>query len=207
MFIDVSMPIRKGSVFRLGTPPVEIVLRKFCHEYEGEYESVMLSFSAHTATHVDLVYAEKLIHPEQMIGPGKLIDATRVSGGEILLANVENQIEIQSGDFVFFRTNWDKFVDTEKYYQHPEIAQDIVQWLISKKVNAVGIDALGLGRGRRHGEYDRLLIKNDIFVIENLANLSAIHRKEFKVYCFPLKIERIDAVPARVVVEIDRARS
>ena len=80
----------------------------------------------------------------------------------------------------------------------------MVQWLISKRVNAVGIDALGLGRGRRHGEYDRLLIRNDIFVIENLANLSAIPRKEFKVQCFPLKIENIDAIPARVVVEIDK---
>jgi kynurenine formamidase len=204
MLIDVSMPIKKGVVFRLGTPPVEITSRKFYHESEGEYESVMLSLPAHTATHVDFVFAEKGIDPERMIGTGRLLDVTRVSGSEIQLADVANQVEVQNGDYVLFRTDWSKFVDTEKYYQHPELSSDVVHWLISKRVNAVGIDARGLGRDRRHGEYDRLLIKNDIFVIENLANLSAIPRKEFKVHCFPLKIENIDAIPARVVVEIDK---
>ena len=203
MLIDVSMPITAGSVFRLGTPPVEIALRRFYHESEGKYESIVLSLSAHTATHVDLVYAENRFEPERMIGRGKLIVVTQSPGSEIRLDDIEHQVEIESGDFVFFRTDWSKFVHTEEYYNHPELSPEVVQWLVSKRINAVGIDALGLGRARRHGEYDRLLVKNNIFVIENLANLSAIPRKEFKVYCFPLKIENIDAIPARVVVEID----
>ena len=203
MLIDVSMPITAGSVFRLGTPPVEIASRKFYHESEGEYESVVLSLSAHTATHVDLVFAKSRIEPERMIGRGKLIVVTQAPGSEIQLDDVEHQVEIESGDFVFFRTDWSKFVGTEEYHNHPELSPDVVQWLVSKRINAVGIDARGLGRGRRHGEYDRLLMKNDIFVIENLANLSAIPTREFTAYCFPLKIENIDAIPARVVVEIN----
>jgi len=202
MLIDVSMPITAGSVFRRGTPPVEIALRKFYHESEGEYESIVLSLSAHTATHVDLVFAEKRIEPERMMGSGKLIVATQGPGSEIQLADIEHQVEIESGDFVFFRTDWSKFVGTEEYYNHPELSREVVQWLASKRINAVGMDALGMGRDRRHGEYDRLLIEKNIFVIENLANLSAIPRTEFKVYCFPLKIENVDAIPARVVVEI-----
>ena len=203
MLIDVSMPITAGSVFRLGTPPVEIASRKFYHESEGEYESVVLSLSAHTATHVDLVFAKSRIEPERMIGRGKLIVVTQAPGSEIQLDDVEHQVEIESGDFVFFRTDWSKLVGTEEYHNHPELSPDVVQWLVSKRINAVGIDARGLGRGRRHGEYDRLLMKNDIFVIENLANLSAIPTREFTAYCFPLKIENIDAIPARVVVEIN----
>ena len=202
MLIDVSMPITAGSVFRLGTPPVEIASRRFYHESEGEYESVVLSLSAHTATHVDLVFAENRIEPERMIGRGKLIVVTELPGSEIRLDDIEHQVEIESGDFVFFRTDWSKLVGTEEYHNHPELSPEVVQWLVSKQVSAVGIDARGLGRDRRHGEYDRLLIKNDIFVIENLANLSAVPRREFKVYCFPLKIENTDALPARVVVEI-----
>jgi kynurenine formamidase len=203
MLIDVSMPITAGSVFRRGTPPVEIASRRFYHESEGEYESIVLSLSAHTATHVDLVFAENRIEPERMIGTGKLLDVTQVSGGEIRLDDIEHQVEVESGDFVFFRTDWSKFVGTEEYHNHPELSREVVQWLVSKRINAVGIDASGLGRGRRHSEYDRLLIKNNVVIIENLANLSAIPRKEFKVYCFPLKIENVDAIPARVVVEID----
>ena len=203
MLIDVSMPITAGSVFRLGTPPVEIASRKFYHESEGEYESIVLSLSAHTATHVDLVYADNRIELERMIGKGKLLDVTQSPGGEIRLDDIEHRVEVEKGDFQFLRTDWSKLVSTDEYYNHPELSPEVVQWLVSKRVNAVGIDALGLGRARRHGEYDRLLIKNNIFVIENLANLSAIPGREFKVYCFPLKIENVDAIPARVVVEID----
>ena len=203
MLIDVSMTIKQGSVFRLGTPAVEIASRRFYHESEGEYESTMISFSTHTATHVDLVFMEKRIDPGRMIGTGKLIDVTQVSGGGIRLDDVKHQVEIESGDFVFFKTDWSEFVGTMKYYDHPELSLEVVQWLVSKNINAVGIDALGLGRDRRHGEYDRLLARNNIFVIENLANLSAIPKKKFNAYCFPLKIENTDAIPARVVVEID----
>ena len=204
MLIDVSMTIERGSVFRLGTPAVEIASRRFYHESEGEYESTVLSFSTHTATHVDLVFTEKRIDPGRMIGTGKLIDVTQVSGSGIQLDDVRHQVEVESGDFVLFRTDWSKFAGTDTYYDHPELSLEVVQWLVSKSINAVGIDALGLGRDRRHGEYDRLLARNDIFVIENLANLSAIPKTEFTVYCFPLKIKGTDAIPARVVVEVEK---
>jgi kynurenine formamidase len=140
----------------------------------------------------------------RMIGTGKLIDVTQVHGSGIQLDDVRHQVEVESGDFVLFRTGWSEFAGTGKYHDHPELSLEVIQWLASRSINAVGIDALGLGRDRRHGEYDRLLARNDIFVIENLANLSAIPKKEFRVYCFPLKIEGTDAIPARVVVEVEK---
>jgi kynurenine formamidase len=203
MIIDVSMTIKTGSVFRLGTPPVQIASQRFHHESEGEYESIMMHFSAHTATHVDLVLTNRYIDPERMIGNGKLIDVSQLTGTQVRLADVERQVEIEGGDFVFFRTDWSQFADTEQYYDHPELSLEVVEWLIDKGINAVGIDALGLAQGRDHGEYDRLLAREDILVIENLANLAAIPHRRFKVYCFPLKVENTDAIPARVVVEID----
>ena len=203
MLIDVSMPITTGSVFRLGTPPVEIATCQFHHESEGEYESIMLSMSAHTATHVDLVYPERRIAPERMIGPGMLIDASQSQRKVIDLVDVAGRVDVREGSFVFFRTGWSEFAATGRYYDHPELSSEVVEWLISKEVGAVGIDALGLGRGRRHGEYDRRLAAHDIYVIENLANLAAIPQGRFKVYCLPLKIEDTDAIPARVLVEIE----
>ncbi len=203
MIVDVSMTIRNGSVFRLGTPAVQITSQRFHHESEGEYESIMIHLSAHTATHVDLVLPDRRIDPERMIGNGKLIDVSQLAGREVQLADVRDQVDIESGDFVFFRTDWSQFVDTNDYYDHPELSLEVVEWLIADKVNAVGIDALGLAQGRRHGEYDRLLARHDIFVIENLANLAAIPQRRFRTYCFPLNIGNTDAIPARVMVEVD----
>jgi kynurenine formamidase len=202
MLVDVSMLIEEGSVFRPGTPPVEILHRRFFHESEGTYELAMLSLSVHTATHVDLVFPGNRIDPQRMIGIGKLVDVTQVPGDEIGLSHVEHQVDLEERDFVFFRTDWNKFANTEKYYKHPELSMDVIEWLISKKVNAIGIDALGLGRGSKHGVYDRLLVTNGIFVIENLANLSAVTQRRFRTYCFPLKLENTDAIPARVLIEL-----
>jgi kynurenine formamidase len=203
MLIDVSMTIRTGSVFRLGTPAVQITSQGFHHESEGEYESIMLSMSAHTATHVDLVYPEGRIEPERMIGPGTLINASQSPRKVIDLVDVANRVDVRERSFVLFRTGWSEFAGTGRYYDHPELTPEVVDWLISEKVGAVGIDALGLGRGRRHGEYDRRLAAHDIYVIENLANLAAIPQNHFRVYCLPLKIEDTDAIPARVLVEIE----
>jgi len=203
MLIDVSMPIQNGSVFRLGTPAVEISTRVFRHEGEGEYEAAILKLPAHTATHVDLVRPGNTIGLERMFGPGRLIDLTTRSVRDTVLSYIEDRADAHEGDFVFFRTDWSAFVGTEKYYRHPEVAEDVIRWLISRKVNAVGIDALGLGRGRRHGQYDRLLAKHGVFIIENLRNLAAIGSHPFRVYCSPLSIENVDAVPARVVVELE----
>jgi kynurenine formamidase len=156
---------------------------------------------AHTATHIDLVFSERRIPPERMMGRGRLVDVTGVGGDLIQLSDIENKAAIHRGDFVFFRTDWSKYWDTDRYYKHPELSLEVVQWLASMGVNAVGIDALGLGQDRRHGELDRLLARSDVFVIENLANLGSVPKDEFCVYCFPLSIEGIDAIPARVLVE------
>jgi kynurenine formamidase len=203
MLIDVSMPITEGSVFRLGTPPVRISTERFYHESEGDYESIMLACSAHTATHLDLVFPDRRVELERMIGAGKVVDASQVADMEISVENVKGQTTIEPGDFVLFRTGWSRFAGTERYHNHPELSRELVEWLAEKRVNAVGIDALGIGLGRKHGEYDRLLARRDIYVIENLVNLEAIPQRPFTVYCFPLKIENTDAIPARVVVEID----
>ncbi len=201
MWIDVSLTIEPGAVFRAGTPPVEIAARRFDDPSVGSFETTMLSLPAHTATHIDLVYGDKRIGPERMVGTGKLVDVTSITGRQIGLADIEDQVVLQAGDFLFLRTDWSKFVGSDKYQHHPEMAAEVVHWLVSNKANMVGIDASGLGRGHLHGEYDRLLAHNDIFVIENLTNLSAIPSPEFRVYCFPLKLEGVDALPARVVVE------
>lgn len=52
---------------------------------------------------------------------------------------------------MFFQTNWDKYIDDEeKYNNHPEASMEVIEYLVNKKVNMIGIDTLGLGLGRNH---------------------------------------------------------
>jgi kynurenine formamidase len=185
----------------LGTPPVEIGQGSFSNESEGEFETTILSLPAHTATHIDLVYPTRRLPLERMIGNGKLVDATQIAEREINIADVEDQVQIEKDDIVLFRTDWSQRLGTDHYFRHPELSADLIEWLASRQVSLVGIDAGGLGRGKKHRLYDQYLAERDIFVIENLTNLSGVPVQEFTVYCFPLRIEEIDAIPARVVIE------
>jgi kynurenine formamidase len=204
MLIDVSLEIRDGMIFRPGSPPVKISSENYFHEDEGGYyETVTVFMPLHMGTHIDVVDKANCIEPNRFIGKGKLFDLTAIIDREICLEDVKGQVEIEKGDFVFFRTGWDRYIDSEKYKRHPEISPEILKWLVEKEINMVGIDALGLGRGKNHGACDRYLVGHKIYVIENLVNLDRIKEPVFKVYCFPLKISETDAIPARVLVEIN----
>jgi len=203
MLIDVSLEIKDGMVFRPGSPPVRIRTETFSHPDEGgAYETVTVSMPLHMGTHIDVVDKDNRIEPARFIGPGKLFDISAVEGRKAGLADLAGGPDIEYGDFVFFKTGWDRFLGSDKYHRHPEISREILEWLVEKQVNMVGIDARGLGRGRNHGACDRYLADNKIFVIENLVKLDIISKHSFTVYCFPLKICNTDAIPARVLVEI-----
>lgn len=92
--------------------------------------------------------------------------------------------------------------DEEKYNNHPEVSIEVIEYLVDKKVNMIGIDTLGLGNGRNHGLIDVYLGKNKTYAIENLTNLENIPNENFKVYCLPMKIEELDALPTRILVEV-----
>ena len=204
MLIDVSLAIKDGMIFRPGSPPVRIKTETYFHEDEGgQYETTTIFMPMHMGTHVDVVDKNNRIDPGRFIGKGKLIDVSGIDEQEIRLENIKRQVTIEQNDFVFFRTGWDRFIGLEKYNYHPEISWEILEWLVEKKVNMVGIDALGLGRGKNHGACDRYLSGHKIYIIENLVNLGLISKPVFNVYCFPLKISETDALPARVLVEIN----
>ncbi|NYT14148.1 MAG: hypothetical protein GKC01_06545, partial [Candidatus Methanofastidiosa archaeon] len=150
----------------------------------------------------DIVNKNNKIEVNRFIGRGVLVDISKCSEGPISLENISNKRLVKKDDFVFFRSCWSKNVGEEKYFDHPELSFEVIEWLSKKKVNMVGIDALGLGKGKNHGKYDRYLVDKSIYVIENLTNLDLIKDEVFTVYCFPLNMENLEAIPARVVVQV-----
>jgi len=201
MLIDISLPIQPGAVFRIGSPPVEIEPCICMDESETEYTTSIVSMPAHTGTHIDLVFKDRSVELHRMISHGRVIDVTHVKNRDITLDDVV-AIHVEPDETLLFRSDWSQYLDTAKYYAHPNLTPEVIEWLITKRVNMVGIDALGLGQGATHGEYDRQLARHDIYVLENLTNLAAIPQNTCTVYCLPLAIENVDAIPARVVVEV-----
>jgi kynurenine formamidase len=202
MLIDVSLRLKDGMFFRKGSPSFSITQLKCFHEGEGQYETSMINTPSHIGTHIDIVNKNNKIELSRFIGRGVLIDISNCNLDPITLNNIHNKDLVKKDDFVFFRSCWSKNIGDEKYFDHPELSFEIIEWLSKRKVNMVGIDALGLGKGKNHGAYDKYLAGNGIYVIENLINLDSIKDEIFTVYCFPLNIENLEAIPARVVVQI-----
>ena len=99
VLIDVTMPIRSGEVFRLGTPPVEIATRTFHHESVGEFETTILSLPAHTATHIDLVFAERRIAPDGQSSEARGLDKLKVPRSEVpAVTHVDFSARVQTVD-------------------------------------------------------------------------------------------------------------
>jgi kynurenine formamidase len=48
----------------------------------------------------------------------------------------------------------------------------------------------------------RTLLGNNVLIVENLGDLSAVAGKRLKIYAFPLKIKGSDAGHVRVVAEV-----
>ncbi len=202
MLIDVSLKLKEGMIFRKGSPQLSINNLKCYHETEGYYYTSIINTPSHIGTHIDIISKDNLIELDRFIGRGILIDVSKIKESTISIDHISNKLSVKRNDFVFFKTNWSKYLGKEEYFDHPEISFEVLEWITKKKVNMVGIDALGLGKGKNHGAYDKYLSNNGIYIIENLINLEVIKKETFRVYCFPLSIEDLEAIPCRVIVEV-----
>ena len=66
----------------------------------------------------------------------------------------------------------------------------VAKYLISKKVNLVGIDSPSIDLGKNDlFDIHRILSKNNILIVENLADLNKISSNAFNFTIFPLKLK------------------
>lgn len=202
MIVDITQTTKIGRVYRDGSEPLKVETVRRCSKSGSEYKTISFSCDTHNmGTHIDVMGVDVFIENERLISEGIKFDVSSITNREIKLTDLDLS-RVREGVYVFFQTNYDKyFEDEEKYNNHPEISMEVIEYLVDRKVNMIGIDALGLGRGRNHGLIDVYLGKHKSYTIENLANLDKIPEDGFKVYCLPMKIEGIDGLPARILVE------
>ena len=91
------------------------------------------------------------------------------------------------------------YFQPEYFNNYPAITEEVANYLVSKKVKIVGVDMCSVDL--KPFPVHRILLKNDILIIENLTNLSELEGRNFKVYAFPIKLQ-IEGAPTRVVAEV-----
>ena len=74
------------------------------------------------------------------------------------------------------------------------------RYLVSKKINLVGIDSPSIDKGNdTNFSVHQIFSKNNVLILENLCNLEKIPRVHFKLIVLPLKLKDATGAPVRAV--------
>lgn len=200
MLIDITQETKIGKVYRSGSPALDVREITCNKGSKSEYKTIQYTIATHNmGTHIDVMGVAVDIPLERLIGRGVKYDVRHIKDRPIVESDVDLSL-IKGGEYIFFQTGWDVYLDSDKYSDHPEISVELIEKLSTMNINMIGIDALGLGRSRNHGTIDKLLGKAGKYAIENLCNLDNIPTENFDVYCLPSKTEGLDALQTRILV-------
>ncbi len=170
---------------------------------ENKYNNFMLKTSMHVGTHLDSpmhMTKSTMTIDQYSIDKfcGKAI-VLNVLGEDIIDYKEEYEKMIKNNDIVLFYTGFDKYFKAKEYFlKYPVITTNLAEFLISKNVKLVGFDTPS--PDYYPFSIHKMLLSNNIFIIENLCNLNLLLNKTCEVFCFPLKI-KADASLLRVVAK------
>ncbi|MFZ0329299.1 MAG: cyclase family protein [Nitrososphaeraceae archaeon] len=208
--VDLTLEITSNMVIFSGDPtPISIEWSKF--DIQG-YVSECLFLSTHTGTHMDAPFhfspnglSIDQIEVNRFICNDTLLlriekDCNQLITTDDILGNTKN--EIKEKDTVVLHTGWETRNKEKDMYlkNNPGLSDDAAEYLVKKKVNAVAIDGPSIDVGiNRELPAHKILLSNNILVIENLCNLDRLNNQNITVIITPLKLVGASGSPVRAI--------
>ncbi|BDQ29956.1 cyclase [Nitrosopumilus zosterae] len=208
--IDLTLTISKSIPSFPGSPKPQFIL--WSDIKDDGYNLELLFLSSHTGTHIDAPYhfvknGIKIhqIPLDRLIGKAILIKLKKLKNSQITKQDImifeKNNGIIPNHSSVFFFTQWQKNLQKENYFtENPGLNKSAANYLISKKINLVGIDSPSIDLGNDSSfPVHHILSKNNILIVENLTNLNKISSIEFNFTILPLKLKDATGSPVRAL--------
>jgi Predicted metal-dependent hydrolase len=176
----------------------------------------MLCIGEHCGTHVDAPSHMEAdtdnmdqVDPLHFVGRGLKIDMSSLPPCGLITAQMIKDWEVahcplEAGDIVLFDIGWEKHWGLKPNYKQflsnwPGLAVDGADYLVSRKVKAVGTDSMALDAfGSVGNPAHHALLPNNVLVIENLKNLDKI-TEPCLFMALPLKIRGGSGSPVRAI--------
>jgi kynurenine formamidase len=201
-YIDLTHTFKQNMPVYPSDPKSELKQTAFVNK--NGYNDFQITTNMHVGTHMDAPFhmlqnGKRLSeYPiDHFFGKGHLIDAREKSIDADLLEGKQ----ITKGDIVLIMTGFSsKFGGPDYYESYPEIKEGFASKIIELGVSIVGIDTPS--PDRPPFSIHKLLLKNNVLIIENLNNLeSLLNHEQFTITALPAKFD-CEAAPVRVVAQI-----
>ena len=213
-FIDLTLPVSEKIPTFPGSP--QPIFIQWENIKDDGYNLELLFLSSHTGTHLDAPYhfieKGKKIHEislKRLIINAILVKIRKRGDQPITKTDIQKfekkHGKIPNESTVIFWTGWQKMIKNDSYFvSNPGLSVTAAKYLISKKTNLVGIDSpsIDLGKEKRFSVH-HLFAKNDVLIVENLANLDKIKSWKFQLAVLPMKLKNATGAPVRAVGIID----
>ena len=208
--IDLSLTISESIPSFPGSPKPQFI--HWSNIKDDGYNLELLFLSSHTGTHLDAPYhfvknglKISQIPLDRLIGKAILIKLKKSKNTPITKLDIElfekKNGKIPNHSSIFFFTTWQKNLKKNNYFtNNPGLSQSAVSYLVSKKINLVGIDSpsIDLGTDKTFTAH-KIFAKNNILIVENLSNLEKIPNSEFNFTILPLKLKDATGSPVRAI--------
>ncbi|MGL5650069.1 MAG: cyclase family protein [Clostridium sp.] len=179
-------------------------------EWFKTQENKLIS-AGHIGTHID-VYKKSEIPESYMKSRGIIVDCTKYSKDEeIGLEAIVSSNNIKEGDFIIFKTNiGEKYPYGSDVYvhNHNQLSDELIDYLINKSVNFIGIDCAGIRRGKEHFKADVKCEENGVYVVENLdLSKVSIYNKGLTTYTVWIDNPFATGLSTKVLIEDEEVQS
>jgi len=175
---------------------------------EDGYSQIHFSMYTHNSTHIDAPYhmvegAKTLdqLDPSRFVGKAFVAD---VRSSESLIHTEDLkpcESKLEECDFIILNTGWANKWKTEAYKKDfPVLSQEAAQWLMKFNLKGIGLDTISIDPvDSVDVPIHKIVLGNEVLIVENLTNLEALGDEMFTFSCLPLKFENADGSPVRAV--------
>ena len=161
---------------------------------KDKFINTQIYIGMHVGTHIDapahLIEGGKGIESYSLlrfIGDGCVIDA---SGLKIIGLKEEYKDKIRNSDIVLIYTGYGRYFEETEYYKEdaPIFSEEFAEYLVKEQIRMVGMDLSS--PDRYPYEIHKILLNNDVLIIENLNNLQELLDIERFTFCaMPISID------------------
>ncbi len=228
-FVDLTYALNEENAFWPGDNYHPFQLTTIATLEDDGVLSKSFSMPEHLGTHIDAPNhfeanrpSVDKIPPEQLIGPGVVIDielrAEQDPDTTLTLADIEawetEHGVIPEGAIVLLHTGWGRHWGNSDRYQNrdtlgllhfPSFSAEAATFLVDERnVRGVGVDNLSIDHGMStEFEVHHIVNSAGRFGLENVANLNELPPRGFWLIVAPIKIENGTGGPTRIWAVID----